>query len=124
MPKMMEMDEQVTLFQQMDETVSPVILINKFNVKPEEVEPLLQAWAGDAAWMKLQPGYISTQLHRGIGGSCVFINYAVWESVEHFRRVFGHPEFQSKLGHYPSEALVSPHLFQKVAIPGICTDTY
>ncbi|MGA9155142.1 MAG: hypothetical protein WBZ36_31550 [Candidatus Nitrosopolaris sp.] len=23
--------------------------------------------------MKRQPGYISTQLHRGIAGSCVFI---------------------------------------------------
>ncbi len=122
MPKFIEMDEQVTLFQQIEEKVSPVILINKFNVKAEDVEQLLTAWAEDAAWMKQQPGYISTQLHRGIGGSCVFINYAVWESVEDFKQAFGNPEFQSKLQHYPAEAVVSPHLFQKVAVPRICTD--
>ncbi|MFN0122124.1 MAG: antibiotic biosynthesis monooxygenase family protein [Blastocatellia bacterium] len=122
MPKFVEMDETVTLIQQLAETGSPVILINRFNVKPEDVEQLLSAWAADAAWMKQQPGYISTQLHRGIGGSCVFLNYAVWESVGDFKRAFGHPEFQAKLQHYPAEAIVSPHLFQKVAAPRVCVD--
>jgi heme-degrading monooxygenase HmoA len=122
MPKFVEMDERVTLFQQMEEQGGPVILINKFNVKAEDVAALLAAWAADAAWMKQQPGYISTQLHRGIGGSGVFLNYAVWESVEDFQRAFQHPEFQARLGHYPAEAVVSPHLFQKVAVPRICTE--
>ncbi len=122
MPKLVEMDEKVTLFEQMEENVSPVILINSFKVKPEDVDQLLTAWAEDAAWMKQQPGYISTQLHRGIGGSCVFINYAVWESVKDFKLAFSNPEFQSKLGHYPAEAVASPHLFQKVAVPRICVD--
>jgi hypothetical protein len=64
----------------------------------------------------------TTQLHRGIGGSCVFINYAVWESTEHFKRATNNPEFQSKLTQYPASAIVSPHLFRKVAVPGICVD--
>ena len=122
MPKLVEMDEQVTLRKQMEENVSPVVLINSFNVKPEDVDQLLKAWADDAAWMKQQPGYISTQMHRGIGGSGVFVNYAVWESVEDFKRAFSNPEFQSRLGNYPTEASVSPHLFQKVAVPRICVD--
>ena len=63
MPKFIEMDDKVTLFTQMEEEVGPVILINKFNVVPEEAEQLLQAWAEDVA---------------------------------------------------------SPHLFTKVAVPGIC----
>jgi heme-degrading monooxygenase HmoA len=70
--------------------------------------------------MRHQPGFISTQLHRGVGGSRVFINYAVWESTEHFKRALTNPEFQSKLGHYPPSAVASPHLFRKVAVPGIC----
>ncbi|HEU0200815.1 MAG TPA: antibiotic biosynthesis monooxygenase [Burkholderiaceae bacterium] len=41
--------------------------------------------------MKRQPGNISTQLHRGVAGSCVFLNYAAWESVDHFRAAFTHP---------------------------------
>jgi Antibiotic biosynthesis monooxygenase len=68
-------------------------------------------------------GFISTQLHRGIGGSRVFLNYAVWESSEHFERAFGHPEFRSHLVHYPASTRVSPRLFQKLAMPGICVSS-
>jgi heme-degrading monooxygenase HmoA len=47
--------------------------------------------------MRRQPGYISTQLRQGIGGSTVFMNYALWESVAHFRAAFTHPEFIAAL---------------------------
>ena len=116
------MDELVTLSAQMEQNISPVILINKFNVKPEDVDQLLKAWAADAAYFKQQPGFISTQLHRGIGGSCVFINYAVWESTQQFKEAFNRPEFKSKLGAYPYSTTTSPHLFKKVAVSGICVD--
>jgi hypothetical protein len=33
---------------------------------------------------------------------------------------FSHPEFQAKLSAYPSSAVAAPHLFEKVAVPGIC----
>jgi heme-degrading monooxygenase HmoA len=120
MINLVEMDEKVTLSDQMEENVSNVILINKLTVKPEDVDQLLRAWAADAAYFKQQPGFISTQLHRGIGGSCVFINYAVWESTELYKRAFENPEF--KPHQYPPSAVVSPHLFKKVAVPGICVD--
>jgi heme-degrading monooxygenase HmoA len=120
MPTFVEMDEQTTLSRQIEETAGPVILINTFTVQADETAQLLTAWAADASWMKQQPGFISTQLHRGIGGSRVFLNYAVWESTEHFKRAFTHPEFRSHLGHYPASTIVSPHLFQKLAVPGIC----
>ena len=120
MPKLIEMDKNVALAAQMQEEAGPVILINTFTVDPAEADQLLKAWAADAAFMKQQPGFISTQLHRGIGGSSVFINYAVWESVEDFRRAFHAPEFQARLGDYPPSTEASPHLFRKVAVPGIC----
>ena len=126
MLKMVEMDENVTLAAQLEEQKDsrgrPVILINKFNVKPEDADQLLKAWAADAAYLKQKPGFISTQLHRGIGGSCVFINYAVWESVEHFKQATSDPAFRSALAHYPNSTVGSPHLFRKVAVPGICVD--
>jgi heme-degrading monooxygenase HmoA len=115
-----EMDEQVTIRDQLGDTGGPVILINKFTVRPEEADQLLAAWANDAIWMKQQPGFISTQLHRGIAGSGVFLNYAVRESTAHFRQAFTNPEFQSKLAEYPPSAMASPHLFRKVAVEGIC----
>ena len=93
MINLVEMDEKITLSDQMEENVSNVILINKLTVKPEDVDQLLRAWAADAAaYFKQQPGFISTQLHHGIGGSCVFINYAVWESTQQFKEAFYRPD--------------------------------
>ncbi len=115
-----EMDRGVTLSEQLDDQGGPVILINKFDVDAADVEQFLAAWADDAAYFKRQPGYIAAQLHRGIAGSGVFLNCAVWESTEDFRRAFGNPEFRAKLAHYPASVVGSPHLFRKVAVPGIC----
>ncbi|HHT8904765.1 TPA: antibiotic biosynthesis monooxygenase family protein, partial [Burkholderia cenocepacia] len=81
----------------------------------------LAAWKDDAAFMKRQPGFISTQLHRALGDSPTYLNYAIWESTEAFRAAFTHPEFVAKLSAYPSSAVASPHLFQKVGVAGICT---
>jgi len=120
MVKLVEMDESVSIREQLGDTGGPIVLINKFTVKPEDADQLLEAWAADAAWMKRQPGFISTQLHRGIAGSATFLNYAVWESTAHFKQAFSNPEFQSKMTAYPASAIVSPHLFRKVAVPDIC----
>src|ERR687896_1100368 len=122
MPQLIEMDKNVTLFAQMEEQIGPVTLINKLTADPGEADQLLKAWAADAAFMRQQPGFISTQLHQGIGGSCVFINYAVWESVEDFKQATSDPAFRSALARYPDSTTGSPHLFRKVAVPGICVD--
>jgi heme-degrading monooxygenase HmoA len=122
MPKFVEMDERTPVHAQMEQEDSPVILVNQFIVEPEDSEQFLKLWAEDAAIMKRQPGFISAQMHKGIGSSRVFLNYAVWESVEHFRRAFHNAEFQAKIRTYPSTVVASPHLFHKVAVPGICVD--
>ena len=126
MAKFVEMDESNTLKDQMESQVTgPVILINKFNVESDEVEQFLKAWEEDAIQFKNQEGFISAQLHKGIGRSTVFINYAVWESLKHFKnavdKVMG-PDPQSWLNIYPKSLVVSPHLFKKVSVPGICGD--
>ncbi len=117
-----EMDAKVRIFDQIEDRGGPVVLINTFTVAPEEAGQLERAWADDAAWMQQQPGFISTQLHRGIAGSSVFLNYAIWESTAHFKAAFTNPEFRARLGHYPASAKASPHLFRKVAVEGICGD--
>lgn len=65
MMKLVEMDEKVTLAEQMNDNVGSVIFINKFNIKPDEVEQFLKDWAEDALYFKKQPGFISLQVHRG-----------------------------------------------------------
>ena len=99
---------------------SPVVLVNVFTLDKPDEETFLKAWQDDAAFMKRQPGFISTQLHRAVGESPTHLNYAVWESTADFRAAFTHPEFRAKLSVYPSSAVASPHLFQKIAVLGIC----
>lgn len=70
--------------------------------------------------MKQQLGYISTELHQEIGGSTTFLNYAVWESVAHFRAAFDHLDFKQALEQYPSSVVASPHLFTRLAVPNLC----
>ena len=114
------LDENVPIFQQINSDASPVVLVNMFHVAEADIPALMKAWEADANWMKKQPGYISTQLHQGIAGSNVFMNYAVWESVAHFRAAFTHPEFAEALSHYPSSAVASPHLFTRLTVPNLC----
>ena len=111
----------VPIHVQLDADVSPVVLVNIFTVDTKDADQLVKAWEHDANWMKSQPGYISTQLHQGIAGSAMFLNYAVWESVAHFRAAFTHPDFRSRLKDYPASTVVKPHLFSKVAVPNLCT---
>ena len=98
----------------------PVVLMNLFTLEPADETAFLEAWADDAAYMKSRSGFISTQLHRALGESPAFLNYAVWETLDAFRAAFADPEFQRKLAHYPASAVVAPHLFRRVAVPGIC----
>ena len=80
----------------------------------------MEAWAADAALLKSKPGFISTQLHRGTAGSTTFINVAVWESARALGRAFGSPEFQARAARYPDSTVAAPHVFTKLAVPGIC----
>ena len=97
-----------------------VVLVNIFTLDKADEQTFLKAWQDDAMFMKRQPGFVATQLHRAIGESPTYLNYAVWETNADFRAAFMHPEFRAKISTYPASAVASPHLFQKVAVPGIC----
>lgn len=120
MLRLKSLDATCSIESQLGVDQSPAVLINVFEVDAEDDAALVRAWEADANWMKRQPGYISTQLHRAIGGSRLFLNYAVWESVAHFRAAFTHPDFRSSLADYPSSAVAAPHLFRKLAIANLC----
>ncbi len=121
MPNVKELNDTVSLMDQMQTNEDgSIVLINVFTIDPADENALIEAWSHDAEFMKAQPGYISTQMHKGIGSSPTFINYAIWDSVESFRNAFINPEFQERIGRYPDSATVSPHLFKKMTIPGHC----
>lgn len=107
----------------MEEDVGPVILINKFSVDPKEFDQFLKGYAIDNEKFKQQPGFISTQLYKGIGGSGIFVNYAVWESAAHFKRAVNNVmNPNDTMSVFPASTVASPHLFKKVAVQGICVD--
>jgi heme-degrading monooxygenase HmoA len=120
MPLMRPLDPAFPIDRQIVIDATSIVLVNVFTLDKADEQTFLQAWQVDADFMKRQPGFISTQLHRAIGESPTYLNYAVWESTADFRAAFTHPEFRAKLSAYPSSAVASPHLFQKVAVPGIC----
>ena len=122
MVKIIEMDDSVKLGEQFEAEVEAVILMNKFNVGPDEVEEFLKVFADTTKVSKQQPGFISAQLRRGIAGSCTFINCVVWESVAHFRQAFDKPEFRENMVKVLPNTVMSPHLFKRVAIAGVCVD--
>ena len=115
------LDDKFPIDRQLGITAAPVVLVNVFTLEAADEPIFLNAWKDDAEFMKRQPGFISTQLHRAIGDSPTFLNYAVWESTEAFRAAFTHPEFIAKLSAYPASAVASPHLFQKYRVANVCT---
>ncbi|MCK1391054.1 antibiotic biosynthesis monooxygenase family protein [Bradyrhizobium sp. 1] len=120
MPLMRSLDAVFPIERQLELDASPVVLVNVFTLDSADEQTFLRAWTDDAQFMKRQRGCISIQLHRAIGASPTYLNYAVWESMADFRAAFGHPEFRTKLTAYPDSAVAVPHLFQKVGVPDIC----
>ncbi|MDX8433820.1 antibiotic biosynthesis monooxygenase family protein [Mesorhizobium abyssinicae] len=120
MTHMRPLDPAFPIDRQVAIDATAVVLVNVFTLDKADEQTFLDVWQDDAVFMKQHPGFISTQLHRAIGDSPTYLNYAVWESTAAFRAAFTHPQFRAKISAYPSSAVASPHLFEKVAVPGIC----
>ena len=120
MSMLRQLDPAFPIERQLAVDASPVVLVNIFTLDKADEHAFLQAWQDDAQFMKQQPGFISTQLHRAVGESPCYLNYAVWETTAHFRDAFTNPGFRAKLSVYPPWAVAMPHLFRKVAVTGVC----
>ena len=110
MPLLRPLDPAFPIDRQLAVDASPAVLVNVFTLDKADEQTFLKAWQDDAAFMQRQPGFVSTQLHRAIGESPTYLNYAVWESAAAFRAAFTQPEFRAKLSDYPSSAVASPHV--------------
>ena len=115
-----EMDDRVSLAQQASSREAPAVLVTILRSAPEHSDALVAAWAADATVLKRKRGFISTQLLRGIAGSCTLLNYTLWESVDAYRHASADPSLQIGAARYPDSTVSSPHLFEPVAVPGIC----
>jgi heme-degrading monooxygenase HmoA len=121
MKQIREMHARVNDLQQLSEDDGPVLLVNQFTMSDEDAEQFLAVWAEDAAFMKQQPGFISTQFHRGLGAGATFMNVAIWESAKALGNAFRSRAFQERAGRYPDSAVAVPQVYRRVAVTGICT---
>ena len=108
MSQLRPLDPTFPIERQVGTDTGPVVLVNVFTLDKADEQTFLKVWQDDAAFMKRQPGFISTQLHRAIGESPTHLNYAVWQTTADFRVAFTHPEFRAKISAYPSSAVASP----------------
>ncbi len=83
-----------------------VVLINPFEVPAGREDEFVARWQEAADYMRRREGFVSTRLHQSLDptGAFRFVNVAVWQSPEHFRRAVGTPEFQELSGACPSRA--------------------
>jgi heme-degrading monooxygenase HmoA len=114
-----EVDARVTHAQQLQDDGGPIVLFNEFNLAPEAAEPFLEVWADNAAIAKRQLGYTSMQMYRGTAGRTTGGVVAVSESANALGCAFLPPEFQNLTAGHPDSTVAAPHVFKKVAVPGI-----
>lgn len=64
-----------------------VVLINTFTVPAEAVDDAIAMWEQARDFLKTQPGYVSTKLHRSLSPDAryLLVNVAEWESPEAFK---------------------------------------
>jgi len=131
MIKFVEMDKNVTINDQIEKEQEnkngdSVILINKFDVSPDKIEQFLKDWAETSSLFEQQPGFITTELYKGIGKSSVFVSYQVWKSIDDFKKgsssVLNSDDVNSRFDKYNDSLVISSHLFRKVVVPGINKD--
>jgi heme-degrading monooxygenase HmoA len=123
MVKTIEMDEKISLTNQLQQDVrGGVVLIITFTVNPEDEDQFIKTWASAAEISKKTSGIMATQLYRGIAGSRIFVSTHVFESTEAIKQQYKNAQFPSKLAEYPTNIVTSTNVLKKVAVPGICVD--
>ncbi len=76
---------------QAEDHAKNVVLINTFTVPVEAIDEAITMWETARDFLKAQPGYISTKLHRSLSPDTKYllINVAEWESPEAFKAATG-----------------------------------
>ena len=96
--------------------MSPVVLINPFEVPKSKEDECLAFWEKAAEYMRRQPGFISTRLHQALAPEARFylINVAEWQTAEHFQAAVGSAEFQRLIEPYMEVCPHYPGLYEVI----------
>jgi quinol monooxygenase YgiN len=98
------------------EGTSPITLINVFTVAPERQRELLGVLEDvTKQFMRHQPGFVSANFHASLDGARV-VNYAQWESREHFEAMLANPEAQQHMADAMQIASAEPRLYEVASV--------
>ncbi|PRH77848.1 antibiotic biosynthesis monooxygenase [Streptomyces solincola] len=91
-------------------------LINVFTVAPDRQAELLELLGrATEETMRRQPGFLRANFHASLDGVRV-VNYAQWESEEHYRAMLENPEARVHMDQAAKIATdVQPRLFHVVS---------
>jgi heme-degrading monooxygenase HmoA len=91
-----------------------VVLINAFEVPPEGDDAFLAAWEQARVFLRGQPGYLATRLHRSLSPEADFrfVNIGRYASPQAFQTAVGQPEFREAAAAIQHRA--HPGLYQAV----------
>jgi heme-degrading monooxygenase HmoA len=91
-----------------------VVLINAFEVPPDSDNAFLAAWEQTRVFLRGQPGYLATRLHRSLTPEADFrfVNIGRYTSPQAFQAAVGQPEFRQAAAAIQHRA--HPSLYQVV----------
>jgi heme oxygenase (mycobilin-producing) len=94
--------------------MSPLVLINPFEVPQGQEETFLKGWHEAARVLRQAPGFLSTRLHESLDPQAKFrfVNVAEWESPQHFQAAMRSEAFQQISGKMPFTAF--PALYRVI----------
>lgn len=92
----------------------PIVLLNIFVIPSGRIDEAIAVWQ--------KPGFISTQLHRAVGGANVVVNCAVWESIGALKAGTAAPEFRALIDGFPEGTTNMPCVLRKIAVPNVCVE--
>jgi heme-degrading monooxygenase HmoA len=70
-----------------------IVLINTFRVAAGQESSFLAGWTQAAAALGRHPGLLRATMHRGLAGSPLWVNVAVWRSAGELRAALADPAF-------------------------------
>ena len=94
----------------MADTTGPIVLVNLYNCRPERQAELMVALEALTEAARRLPGFRSARLHRSLNGKHV-VNYAEWESVDHWRGMVRHASVQACMERVVALATFEPHVY-------------
>jgi heme-degrading monooxygenase HmoA len=91
-----------------------VVLINAFEVPPDGDDAFVAAWEQTRQFLRGQPGYLATRLHRSLSpeADSRFVNIGRYQSPQAFQAAIGQPEFRQAAAAIQHRA--HPGLFEVV----------